>query len=141
MGAFVLFIYPRTGRPDQPESADWALIPGARGCTAESCAFRDLAADYASLNLSIYGLSAQDAAEQHEAADRLHLPYPLLSDPHCDLGRALELPTFHFEGRELYRRSTLVIRAGVIAGAHLEVRDASTHPHDLLTELHTSAAR
>lgn len=143
LGDFVLFIYPRTGgRPDRPEGDDWALIPpGAKGCTAESCEFRDLAAEFSSIGLSIYGLSTQDTAYQQEAAERLHLPYPLLSDPHMKLGRALGLPTFRYDGSELYKRSSLVVRDGVIVMAQLEITDAApTHATSSPHSVHRRAA-
>lgn len=134
-GDFVLFVYPRTGRPDRPEADDWALIPGAKGCTAESCEFRDLASDFERIGLKIYGLSTQDTAYQQEAAERLHLPYPLLSDQTLELGRLLSLSTFRYDGLELYRRSTLVVRAGEIMLAQLEIAEAASHPRDLLAAL------
>lgn len=135
LGDFVLFIYPRTGHPDRPDTAEWQLIPGAKGCTVESCEFRDLAAEFALIGFSIYGLSTQESADQQEAIERLHLPYPLLSDPQRHLGRALGLPTFGFAGSELYKRSTLVVRSGMIVMAHLEITEAASHPRDLLASL------
>ncbi|UOE45096.1 peroxiredoxin [Agromyces larvae] len=137
LGDFVVFIYPRTGRPDRPEGDDWALIPGAKGCTAESCEFRDLAAEFSLIGLSIFGLSTQDTEYQREAAERLHLPYPLLSDPQMKLGRALGLETFSYDGVELYKRATLVVRDRVIVMAQLEITDAASHPRDLLAILST----
>ncbi len=134
-GDFVLFVFPRTGRPDQPEADDWALIPGAKGCTAESCEFRDLATDFSLIGLKIYGLSAQDTAYQREAAERLHLPYPLLSDKTLKLGMLLGLSTFPYDGSELYKRSTLVVRAGVVVMTQWEIADAASHPRDLLATL------
>lgn len=134
-GNFVLFIYPRTGRPDEREANDWALMPGAKGCTAESCEFRDLAADYRQLGLSIYGLSSQDTVYQLEAAQRLHLPYPLLSDTGLELARVLGLPTFRYNETDLFKRSTLVVCDGVITHALLEVTDAASHPRELLAAL------
>ena len=141
LGDFVLFIYPRISRPDEPGATEWVLIPGARGCTAESCVFRDLADDFHTLGLSIYGLSTQDSAEQLEAAERLHLTYPLLSDPELELGRALGLSTFHFEGRDLYKRSTLVVRRSSIVAAQLEVSNGPAHPYELLAQLGRGADR
>jgi len=137
----VLFVYPRTGRPDEPVLDAWTRLPGARGCTAESCGFRDLAADFRTLGLSIFGLSSQDRAEQHESAERLRLGYPLLSDPELELGRALGLGTFRFEGRDLYRRSTLVVRDGAIVVAQLDVSDAFSHPQELLALLRRTRER
>ena len=128
LGDFVLFIHPRINRPDEPGATEWVLIAGARGCTAESCGFRDLADDFQTLGLSIYGLSTQDSADQLEAAERLHLTYPLSSDPELERGRALGLSTFHVEGRDLYRRSTLVVHRGSIVAAQLEVAMAPRTP-------------
>ncbi|MET4097723.1 peroxiredoxin [Arthrobacter sp. UYCu712] len=132
---YVLFIYPRTGRPDEPEAAEWALIPGAKGCSAESCEFRDLAADYAKIGFSIFGLSTQATTYQQEAAERLHLPYSLLSDPEMELGHQLALDYFAFEGSTLYKRCTLVVRDGVITQAHLYIADPASHPRELLASL------
>lgn len=138
LGNFVLFIYPRIIRPDEQVSAEWLRIPGAKGCTAESCEFRDLTEDFLDLGLSIYGLSTQDFAEQAQAAQRLRLSYPLLSDPGLTLQQALGLPTFTYEGQQMYRRSTLVVRGASIAIAQLEVSDAASHPHELLSLLRAS---
>lgn len=138
VGDFVLFIYPRTGRPDRPEADDWALIPGAKGCTAESCEFRDLAADFSLIGLSIYGLSTQSTEYQAEAVERLHLPYPLLSDPQRALAHALGLETFIYEGEELYRRATLVVRSGRIILVQTEITDPAAHPRELLALLRAS---
>ncbi|MEO7122749.1 MAG: peroxiredoxin [Lacisediminihabitans sp.] len=135
LGNYVLFIYPRTGRPDRPEAAEWALIPGAKGCTAESCEFRDLAAGYAGIGFSIFGLSTQSASEQGEAADRLHLPYTLLSDPEMELGHRCALDHFSYERSTLYKRCTLVVCDGVLAQAHLDIADPTSHPRELLAFL------
>ena len=135
IGDFVLFIYPRLSRPDQPDADEWALIPGAKGCTAESCEFRDLAADFAQIGFSIFGLSTQDTDAQRDAVARLHLPYPLLSDPRLTLARALDLPTFVYGGDELYTRSTLVVRGGAIVHTERDITDAAAHPSELLAHL------
>jgi peroxiredoxin len=109
----VVFAYPRTGRPDEaPLVPDWDLIPGARGCTPEACAFRDLAGVFDALGVDLFGLSTQDSTYQREAADRLHLPYPLLSDADLRLTSALGLPTFDVAGTTLLKRLTLILSAG-----------------------------
>lgn len=113
----VVYCYPRTGRPDQEPlggAAAWNAIPGARGCTPQSCAYRDHHAELAALGATVYGLSTQDTAYQAEAVVRLHLPFPLLSDERLDLARSLRLPTFTFGGLELIKRLTLIARAGRI---------------------------
>jgi len=111
------------------------IIPGAKGCTAETCEFRDLAADYASRGYGLYGLSSQDAEYQSEASARLHLPYPLLSDVDLVVAESLDLPTFEFEGARLYTRSTLVVQDGAIARAFVGIENAADHPRQLLADL------
>ena len=114
-GLTVLYAYPRTGRPGEPNPDGWDSIPGARGCTPQTCAFRDHFTDLQSLGVAhLYGLSTQDTAYQRELAERLHLPFPILSDEHLALTKALRLPTFAAHGMTLIRRLTLVLRAGVI---------------------------
>jgi len=114
-GLVVLYIYPRTGRPDQDLPENWDMIPGARGCTPQSCAFRDHYADLKALGVDhLYGLSTQTTAYQQEAAERLHLPFALLSDEDMTLTRSLNLPTFVADGMTLLNRMTLILRDGVI---------------------------
>jgi peroxiredoxin len=113
-GRLVLFVFPKIGRPDRPDPPGWDDIPGARGCTQESCAYRDLHQEFADLGYAVAGLSAQLAVEQTEAALRLHLPYPLLADPRLRLRTALELPVFSVGAMILYRRLTLVAEASTI---------------------------
>lgn len=111
-GTVVVFAYPRTGRPGVDAPAGWDEIPGARGCTPEACAFRDLAADFADAGAELFGLSTQDPEYQAEAAGRLGLTYRLLSDADLALTSALRLPTFQVEGTTLLRRLTMVLRDG-----------------------------
>lgn len=105
----VIFAYPRTGRPGVDLPIGWDLIPGARGCTPEACSFRDLSERFGAQHVDIYGLSTQNTDYQLEAANRLHLPYLLLSDANLRLTDALRLPTFTADGMTLLRRLTLVI--------------------------------
>ena len=111
-GRTVVYCYPMTGRPGVPLPQGWDAIPGARGCTPQSCAFRDHYAELRALGAQVFGLSAQDTAYQREARDRLHLPFALLSDEELAFARALRLPTFEVEGMTLLRRLTLVLRDG-----------------------------
>jgi peroxiredoxin len=113
-GRTVVYAYPRTGRPDQPLPDGWDAIPGARGCTPQSCAFRDHYADLQALGADVVGLSTQDTAYQREAAQRLHLPFPLLSDADLTLTHALRLPTFEVDGMTLTRRLTMIVHDGTI---------------------------
>ena len=110
----VLYCYPRTGRPGEPMPAGWDQVPGARGCTPQSCAFRDHFAELEALGARVVGLSAQSLGDQTEFADRVGLPYTLLSDPELALAEALRLPTFEVAGMRLYRRLTLIARRGEI---------------------------
>jgi peroxiredoxin len=125
----VAYIYPRTGTPGEPNPVGWDDIPGARGCTPQSCAYRDSLAEFGRLGAAVVGISAQSAAEQAEFAAREHIPFPLLSDSKLKLAEALGLPTFEAAGMTLYRRLTLVAEAGTIAKAFYPVfppdRDAS----------------
>ena len=113
-GRAVVYCYPRTSRPDQPPLPEWDRIPGAKGCTAQSCAFRDHHAKLRALGVQVFGLSTQDTEYQREAVERLQLPFPLLSDAGLGLASALRLPTFAVAGQTLLRRLTLVLRDGRI---------------------------
>ncbi len=114
-GTVVVYAYPRTGRPGVENPEGWDLIPGARGCTPQSCAFRDHYQELKRLGVSrLFGLSTQDTAYQREAAERLHLPFPILSDEKLRFARAMRLPTFQTNGMTLLKRLTLVIRDGII---------------------------
>jgi peroxiredoxin len=114
-GRVVVYAYPRTGIPGAENPAGWDLIPGARGCTPQSCAFRDHFAELKVLGVAgLFGLSTQDTFYQREVAERLHLQFPILSDEHLRLTDALRLPTFQTSGMTLLKRLTLVIRDGKI---------------------------
>jgi len=113
-GRTVLYLYPMTGTPGEALPEGWDETPGARGCTPQACAFRDHQRDLYALGARVYGISAQSIAEQREAAERLHLPYPLLSDADFRLAEALRLPTFALNGRRFLRRVTLALQDSVI---------------------------
>jgi len=110
----VIYCYPRTGRPDQPIPEGWDAIPGARGCTPQNCAYRDRDAAFKSLGAAVFGLSTQTPEYQREMAERLQLPYEVLSDHELRFTRALRLPTFEFGGETLIKRLSMVVRDGVI---------------------------
>jgi peroxiredoxin len=114
-GTVVVFAYPRTGQPGaDPLVADWDAIPGARGCTPHAIGFRELDDAFVELGASVFGLSTQDSAYQRELVKRLHLPFPILSDEHLTLTRALRLPSMEVAGLTLIKRIAWIARAGVI---------------------------
>ena len=116
----VMFFYPAaTGRPDMPR--EWNLVPGARGCTAQTCAYRDHHREFRRLGVDVYGISAQDSAEQKDFAGRMGIAYELLSDSDFELTEALRLPTFEFQGRRYIKRLALVLRDHRIESAFYPV--------------------
>jgi peroxiredoxin len=136
----VLYAYPRTGRPDEDLLVpEWNEIPGARGCTPESCGFRDHAAELRAFGLTVAGLSAQTLADQLEFAERNHMPFPVIADPELRLRDALRLPTFEIAGHTLYRRLALVARGGVIEKVFYPVFPPDRNAADVVRYLEESA--
>ncbi len=127
-GRSIVYIYPLTGRPGVPLPEGWDMIPGARGCTPQSCAFRDHFAELRRLGVAnVHGLSVQDSDYQREAAERLHLPFALLSDAGLALADALKLPRLRVAGMTLLKRLTLVIDQGRITKAFYPVFPPDAH--------------
>lgn len=133
-GRTVLYAYPRTGVPgEDPLVADWDAIPGARGCTPESCAFRDHYGELLAAGVSeVFGLSTQDSGYQREAVARLRLPFALLSDADLEMTKALRLPTFEVAGQTLLKRFTLVIAGGRIEHVFYPVFPPDSHAEEVL---------
>jgi len=139
-GRTVLYIYPRTGVPGQALPTGWDTIPGARGCTPQSCSFRDHFGELKRLGVAqLFGLSAQDTAYQQEAATRLHLPFPILSDEKLAFTRALRLPTFSVDGMTLIKRMALVIDDGTITKVFYPVFPPDKNAQEVITWLQTAA--
>jgi peroxiredoxin len=137
-GRTVVYIYPRTGVPGVNNPDGWDQIPGARGCTPQSCSFRDHYGELKALGVAqLFGLSTQDTAYQREAAERLHLPFPILSDEKLALGRALRLPTFTAGGMTLFKRMALVIDDGKIAKVFYPVFPPDKNAADVIDWLKT----
>jgi peroxiredoxin len=135
-GTTVLYIYPMTGTPGVALPDGWNEIPGARGCTPQSCAFRDHFAELQAAGAThVYGVSTQSTEDQAAAADRLHLPFPLLSDADGALTRALRLPTFPAGGALRHKRLTLILRDGRIAACFYPVFPPDRNPADVLAWL------
>ncbi len=135
-GIVVVYAYPRTGKPGVENPPGWNLIPGARGCTPQTCAFRDHFAELQTLGVrGLFGLSTQETAYQREAAERLHLPFPILSDCDLKLTRALRLPTFQTSGMTLLKRLALVIRDAKIEQVFYPVFPPDRNAEDVIAWL------
>jgi peroxiredoxin len=135
----VLYVYPRAGRPDREMPAGWDAIPGARGCTPQSCAFRDHHAELAELGARVLGLSAQSLADQVEFAERNRMPFPIVSDERLQLGAALQLPVFEAEGMRLYKRLALFARAKEIEHVFYPVFPPDRNAADVVAYLRALA--
>jgi len=137
----VLYVYPRTGVPGVDAPPGWDDIPGARGCTPQSCGFRDHFAELKALGVAqVFGLSTQDTAYQREAAQRLHLPFPLLSDAQLQLKSAIGLPTFFTSGMTLYRRMAMVLEDATIVRVFYPVFPPDKNAEEVIAWLRTRSA-
>ncbi len=138
-GRTVVYVYPRTGVPGVDPPDGWDRIPGARGCTPQSCSFRDHFNELKRLGVAhLYGLSTQDTAYQREAATRLHLPFAILSDEKLALTKSLTLPIFSVAGMILLKRMTLVIDGGVITKTFYPVFPPDKNAEEAITWLQVS---
>ena len=131
-GRVVIYCYPLTAQPGRALPAAWDEIPGARGCTPQSCAFRDHHRELGALGATVYGLSTQDSEYQQEAVTRLHLPYPLLSDAQRTFAKALDLPLFEVNAMILIKRLTLIIEEGKIRKVFYPVFPPDRNVQDVL---------
>lgn len=132
----VVFCYPRMGHPgDPPVVAHWDRIPGARGCTPEACGFRDIHAEFTAAGFEVYGVSTQEPAAQREAADRLALPFPLLSDAELELTRAWRLPVFELAGNVFLKRLTMLLQDGAVRRVWYPVFPPDRHAVEVLDTL------
>jgi peroxiredoxin len=136
----VLYVYPRTGKPGVESLPGWDEFPGARGCTPQSCAFRDHAPELAGLGAVVAGLSAQALEDQIEFAERTHMPYPVLADPDLRAAQSLGLPTFSIAGHRLYRRLALVARSGRIEKVFYPVFPPDRNAADVVAYLRATVA-
>ncbi len=141
-GRAVVYVYPRPGRPRQALPTGWDDLPGAPGCTPQSCGFREHFADLRRLGVShLYGPSTQDTAYQREAAERLHLPFAILSDADLKLTHALGLPTFAVDGMTLLKRMAWVIDDGVITKVFYPVFPPDKNAADVLAWVQAATPR
>ena len=128
----VLYFYPMTGVPGTPLPDGWDAIPGARGCTPQTSAFRDHFKEFAQLKAEVFGCSTQSTAYQSEMASRLGLPFAILSDAEYKLCNALRLPTFEVDGKRLFKRLTLVIRDGQVESVFYPVFPSNENAAEVL---------
>jgi peroxiredoxin len=132
-GRVVVFVYPRTGQPGLPPLiANWNQVPGARGCTPQTCGYRDRYAEFATLGIRLFGLSTQTTVYQRELVTRLHLPFPVLSDASMALTRALSLPTFDAAGEVLLKRMAWVVDDGIFVKVFYPVFPPDRNAADVL---------
>ena len=124
----VIYCYPMTGQPNVPLPEGWDQIPGARGCTPQSCAYRDHYQELQALNADVFGLSVQSTDYQREMATRLHLPFPVLSDAQYQFQMALNLPMFEAAGMTLLKRVTLIANQGRIEAVHYPIFPSDSDP-------------
>ncbi len=134
----VVYVYPQTGVPGRPLPDGWDRIPGARGCTPQSCAFRDSAGELAGLGATVFGFSAQPRDEQREFAEREQLPYPLLNDSEFRFAEELGLPIFETGGTRFYRRLTFIARQGRIVKVFYPVFPPQDNAADVISWLRES---
>lgn len=134
-GRTVVYAYPKTGQPGQALPDGWDQIPGARGCTPESCGFRDLHRELTATGARVFGLSTQDTDYQAEVVERLNLPFPLLSDRDFQLTDAIALPTFESAGERLLKRLTLIIEDGAIVHVFYPIFPPDAHAGEVLAWL------
>ncbi len=127
-GKLVIYCYPMTGQPNVALPEGWDQIPGARGCTPQSCSFRDHYQELQSLGAGVIGLSVQTTDYQKEMADRLHLPFPVVSDVNYQFQKALNMPTFVAAGMTLLKRVTLIANNGVIEAVHYPIFPSDSDP-------------
>ncbi len=138
-GLVIIYVYPMTGRPDRALPENWDETPGARGCTPQSCSFRDHYTELQKYQTNVYGLSAQSTEYQREAKERLQLPFELLSDSNLTLKESLNLPTFEAAGMTLYKRITLIVRDGIIEKVFYPVFPPDRNVDDVLEWLQLHA--
>ncbi len=131
----VIYVYPMTGRPGRALPAGWDEIPGARGCTPETCGFRDHHKDLAKLHADVFGISTQSTEYQQEMVKRLEVPFEVLSDEQFAFTRAMKLPTFTVDGMTLMKRLTLVVRSARVEHVFYPVFPPDAHAEEVIAWL------
>jgi len=128
----VLYFYPMTGRPDKPLPDNWNNIPGAKGCTIQTCLFRDSYDEIISLNAVPIGISTQSVDDNKEMTNRLKIPYDILSDEKLELSDELNIPTFSVESKIFLKRITLIVEKKIIKKVFYPINDINKHIEEVL---------
>ncbi len=128
----ILYFYPMTGRPDRPLPKNWNNIPGAKGCTIETCLFRDKYDEIITLNAVPIGISTQDVDDNKEMTRRLKIPFDVLSDEKLELGKVLNIPTFSVDSKIFLKRITLIIEKKIIKKVFYPINDINKHIEEVL---------
>ena len=138
-GWTMVYCYPLTGRPDESLPEGWDQIPGARGCTAEACAFSDYHQDFQHMGVTVFGVSTQASDYQSEMVNRLHLPFDVLSDSNLNLVNALKLPTMQVNNLTLIKRLTMIVHSSVIRHVNYPVFPPDQEPINVMSWLRVNA--
>ena len=128
----VLYFYPMTGRPDKPLPDNWNNIPGAKGCTIQTCLFRDSYDEIISLNAVPIGISSQSVDDNKEMTNRLKIPYDILSDEKLELSDELNIPTFSVKSKIFLKRITLIVEKKIIKKVFYPINDINKHIEEVL---------
>ena len=134
----VLYFYPMTGRPDRPLPDNWNNIPGAKGCTIQTCSFRNKYDEIISLNAVPIGISSQNVDDNKEMTTRLKVPYDVLSDEKLELSKELNIPTFLVDSKFFLKRITLIVEKKIIKKIFYPINDINKHIEEVLKWLKTN---
>ena len=134
-GTTIIFCYPMTSKPGVPSPVGWDEIPGARGCTLQSCSYKDNFSELSKLNAAVYGMSTQDTDYQKEMVERLHLPFSVISDSKFEFCDIMNIPTFTVDDKRLMKRVTMLIENGVIEAIHFPISRSDSDPNWVISYL------
>ena len=124
-----------TSKPGVPSPVGWDEIPGARGCTLQSCSYKDNFSELSKLNAAVYGMSTQDTDYQKEMVERLHLPFPVISDSNFKFCDAMNIPTFTVDDKRLMKRVTMLVENGIIEDIHFPIYESASDPNWVISYL------
>jgi peroxiredoxin len=134
-GTTIVFCYPMTSKPGVHPPVGWDEIPGARGCTRQSCSYKDNFSELSKLNAAVYGMSTQDTDYQKEMVERLHLPFPVISDSNFKFCDTMNIPTFTVDDKRLMKRVTMLVENGIIEAIHFPISESASDPNWVISYL------